>query len=46
MTLPELEQIAYFLRRVVARGDDEQLLWNLVKRIDKEIEKCRRTKSK
>jgi hypothetical protein len=45
MTVNDLELIVYFLRRTVARGIDEELLLNLVEKIEKEIERCR-TRSK
>lgn len=45
MTLHDLELITYFLRRVVARGADEEVLLNLVEKIEKEIDRCR-TRSK
>jgi len=40
MTLHELRLILYFLRRVVARGADEQVLLDLVEKIEKEIDRC------
>lgn len=43
MTTEDLELAVYFLRRVVARGQDEELLLNLVERIEKELTYVRDT---
>ena len=43
MKLQDLELAVYFLRRVVARGQDEELLLNLVERIEKELTNVRDT---
>jgi hypothetical protein len=37
MTNQDLELAVHFLRRVVALGQDEELLLNLVERIEKEL---------
>jgi hypothetical protein len=43
MNCQDLELAVYFLRRVVARGQDEELLLNLVERIEKELTNDRDT---
>jgi hypothetical protein len=37
ITVQDLTNAVYFLRQVVARGDNEQLLLNLVGKMEKEI---------
>ena len=42
MSLNEMEIAVHFLKRVVARGTEEDLLLDLIDKIEKEIASCKK----
>jgi hypothetical protein len=42
MSLNEMEVAVFFLKRVVARGTEEDLLLNLIDKMEKEIASCKK----
>jgi hypothetical protein len=42
ITVEDMEVAVHFLKRVVARGTEEDLLLNLIDKVEKEIASCKK----